>query len=69
MPRQLRVECPGAVYRVMSRGDRKGAICLDHVDRLDFFKTLVELGEAAMRALAFNASHSSANQAAFVGKN
>jgi len=32
MPRQLRVEHPGAVCRVMSRRDRKKGICLDDVD-------------------------------------
>jgi hypothetical protein len=69
MPRQLRVEYPGAVYRVMSLGDRKGAVSLDDVVRQDFLKSLVEICGAAVRALAFNASHSSANQAAFVGKN
>ena len=42
MPRQLRVEFPGAIYRVMSRGDRREAIFLDDVDRQDFLKTLAE---------------------------
>ena len=42
MPRQLRVEYPGAIYHVMSRGDRKKAIYLDDVDRQDFLKTLAE---------------------------
>jgi REP element-mobilizing transposase RayT len=42
MPRQLRVEFPGAIYHVMSRGDRKRAIYLDDVDRQDFLKTLAE---------------------------
>jgi len=40
MPRQLRVEYPGAIYHVMSRGDRKKAIFWDEVDRQDFLKTL-----------------------------
>jgi len=42
MPRQLRVEYPGAIYHVMSRGDRKKDIYLDDVDRQDFLKTLAE---------------------------
>jgi putative transposase len=42
MPRKLRVEYPGAVYHVMSRGDRREDIFLDDVDRQDFVKTLAE---------------------------
>src|SRR5512140_67603 len=42
MPRQLRVEYPGAIYHVMSRGDRREDIFLDDVDRQDFLKTLAE---------------------------
>ena len=42
MPRQLRIEYPGAIYHVMSRGDRRKAIFLDDVDRQDFLKTLAE---------------------------
>ena len=42
MPRQLRVEYPGAMYHVMSRGDRREDIFLDGVDRQDFLKTLAE---------------------------
>jgi hypothetical protein len=34
MPRQLRVEYPGAIYHVMSRGDRGEDVFLDDVDRL-----------------------------------
>jgi REP element-mobilizing transposase RayT len=37
-----RVEYPGAIYHVMSRGDRKKDIYLDDVDRQDFLKTLAE---------------------------
>jgi len=40
MLRKIRVEFPGAVYRVISRGDRQEAIFLDDVDRHDFLKTL-----------------------------
>ena len=42
MPRQLRVEYPGAIYHVMSRGDRKKDIYIDEVDRQDFLRTLAE---------------------------
>jgi putative transposase len=43
MPRKLRVEYPGAVYPVMSRGDRYENIFLDDVDRQDFLKTLTRV--------------------------
>jgi REP element-mobilizing transposase RayT len=42
MPRQPRIEYPGAIYHVMSRGDRKKDIYGDDVDRQDFLKTLAE---------------------------
>ncbi len=42
MPRKLRVQYPGAIYHVMSRGDRSERIYLDDVDRQDFLKTLAE---------------------------
>jgi len=42
MPRKLRNEYPGAMYHVMSRGDRRERIFLDDVDRQDFIKTLAE---------------------------
>jgi REP element-mobilizing transposase RayT len=42
MPRQMRIEYPGAIYHVMSRGDRREKIFLDDVDRQDFLKTLAE---------------------------
>ena len=42
MPRQLRVQYAGAIYHVMSRGDRREDIFLDDVDRQDFLKTLGE---------------------------
>ncbi len=42
MPLKLRVEYPGAMYHVMSRGDRREDIFLDDVDRQDFIKTLAE---------------------------
>jgi len=42
MPRKLRVEYPGAMYHLMSRGDQRDDIFLDDVDRHDFIKTLAE---------------------------
>ena len=42
MPRKMRVEYPGALYHVMSRGNRGERIYLDDVDRQDFIKTLAE---------------------------
>ncbi len=44
MPRMLRVEYPGAIYHLMSRGDRREDIFYDEVDRHDFLKTLAEAG-------------------------
>ncbi len=42
MPRQMRIEYAGAIYHVMSRGDRREPIFLDDGDRHDFLKTLAE---------------------------
>ena len=42
MPRQMRIEYPGAIYHVMSRGDQGEPIFLDQGDRHDFLKTLGE---------------------------
>jgi len=42
MPRQMRIEYPGAIYHVMSRGDQREPIFLDEGDRHDFLKTLTE---------------------------
>ena len=36
VPRKMRVEYAGAIYPVMSRGDRGGDIFPDDVDRRDF---------------------------------
>ena len=47
MPRQLRVEYAGAIYHVMSRGDRAEDIFHDDVDRQDFLKTLAEACQKA----------------------
>jgi hypothetical protein len=42
MPRKLRVEYPGAIYHVMSRGDRREPIFKDDADRKRFLETLAE---------------------------
>ena len=47
MPRQLRREYEGAIYHVMSRGDRKEKIYEDDEDRRIFLKTLGEACEKA----------------------
>ena len=46
MPRKMRVQYPGAMYHVMSRGDQRDDIFLDDVDRYGFIKTL---GEACLK--------------------
>jgi putative transposase len=40
MPRQLRIEYPGAIYHVMNRGDRREPIYQDDADRTRFLQTL-----------------------------
>jgi putative transposase len=42
MARKLRLEFPGAIYHVMSRGDRREEIVRDDLDREHFLKTLGE---------------------------
>ena len=42
MPRRLRIEYPGAMCHIVSRGDRQEKIFLDDADRQDFIKTLAE---------------------------
>ncbi len=42
MPRKPRVQYPGAIYHVVSRGDRREDIFLSDVDRHDFLRTLAE---------------------------
>ena len=42
MARKLRVEYPGAIYPLMSRGDRREAIFRDDEDRKRFLATLAE---------------------------
>ena len=43
MPRQLRIEYPGAIYHVLNRGDRREAIFHDDFDRQRFVTTLGEV--------------------------
>jgi REP element-mobilizing transposase RayT len=42
MPRQSRLQYPGAMYHVMSRGNQRKDIFVDDVDRQDFLKTMAE---------------------------
>jgi REP element-mobilizing transposase RayT len=42
VPRQIRIEYPGAIYHVMSRGDRREAIVCGDADRELWLKTLGE---------------------------
>jgi len=42
MPRHMRIEYPGAIYHLMSRGDQREPIFLDEGDYHDFLKTLGE---------------------------
>ena len=42
MPRKLRVQYPGAIYHLMSRGDRREDIFADDRDRERFLETLEE---------------------------
>ncbi|MCP5519766.1 MAG: transposase [Verrucomicrobiales bacterium] len=47
MPRQLRIEYPGAICHVMSGGDRREDIFHDEEDRQEFLKTLAEACQKA----------------------
>jgi hypothetical protein len=42
VPGKIRIEYPGAIYQIMSRGDRREDIFFDDVDRQDFLETLAE---------------------------
>ena len=44
MPRKPRVQYPGAIYHVVSRGVLREAIFVNDVDRHDFLRTLPESG-------------------------
>ena len=43
----MRVQVPGGIYHVMSRGDQRDDIFFDDVDRHDFMKTLAEVCQKA----------------------
>ena len=43
MARKLRIECPGAIYHVMNRGDRRELIFHSDQDRELFCDTLAEV--------------------------
>ena len=45
MARALRIQYPGAVYHVMARGNRGGAILADDRDRKLWLETLAEVCE------------------------
>ncbi|MCO5043855.1 MAG: transposase [Kiritimatiellae bacterium] len=47
MARKLRVQYPGAIYHVLSRGDRREAIFLDDGDRDGF---LIAVGEVCEKS-------------------
>ena len=40
MPRQLRIQYQGAIYHLMSRGDRREEIFRDDLDRKSFLQAL-----------------------------
>ncbi|MDA1372202.1 MAG: transposase [Proteobacteria bacterium] len=42
MARPLRIEFPGALYHVTSRGNARSAVAIDRVDRLKFFELLAQ---------------------------
>jgi putative transposase len=43
MPRKPRMEYGGAIYHIMSRGNRQEEICRDDTDRERFLETLTEV--------------------------
>ncbi len=54
MPRPLRLQFPGAVYHVMSRGDRRRDIFCDDIDRRRFLDTLAkEVAQQRWRLYAY----------------
>ena len=50
MARPLRIECPGAVYHITSRGNAREAIALADDDREDFFQVLGRLSRGTLGA-------------------
>ena len=57
MHRQLRLQYPGAIYHLMSRGNRREKVFLDDVDRQDFIKTL----DVALRCIWETSKGANAN--------
>ncbi len=54
MPRELRIEYPGAIYHVLNRGDQRDDIFLDDEDRREFLATLEECrGKTGWEAHAY----------------
>ena len=54
MARKLRVEYPGAIYHVMSRGDRREPIFKGNPDRVAFLQTLAQgYEETGRQVLAY----------------
>src|SRR5687768_12893033 len=54
MARKLRIQFPGAIYHLMSRGDRREKIFHDDTDRESFLQTLGETcGKTAWQVHAF----------------
>ena len=47
MPRKLRIQYPGAIYHVMSRGDQRENIFKDDKDRKRFIHTLASVGSGS----------------------
>jgi putative transposase len=44
MPRQARIDAPGAIHHIIVRGIERRKIFLNDQDRLDFVKRLGDLG-------------------------
>ncbi len=67
MPRQLRIQYPGAIDHVMNRGDRREEIFADDQDRERFLATLgqrVEKGSVITIDTESQLGHTAADAAA-----
>jgi D-alanyl-D-alanine carboxypeptidase len=64
MTRPLRIEYPGAVYHVTSRGNEKKAIFKDDQDRENFLKELARIGSWDISAYIRDMNQQSLNVAA-----
>jgi putative transposase len=53
MPRQPRLDAPGALHHVMARGIERKRIFKNKLDKEDFLKRLAELCDAESLALPF----------------